>query len=92
MSAPRRPLWMTGAVLLESPSVAAPAVVLAGAGIGPDLTHAGSPAALLWRRIAHHHAHEVGLERSTLLGPATVPTALPASTVAPCGSPELLGG
>ncbi|WP_306298002.1 ArsB/NhaD family transporter, partial [Streptomyces sp. 13-12-16] len=66
--------------------------VLLGVNIGPNLTYAGSLATLLWRRIAHHHAHEVSLKRFTLLGLATVPAALLASTVALWVSLELLGG
>ncbi|MCB5167736.1 arsenic transporter [Streptomyces bambusae] len=56
--------------------------VLLGVNIGPNLTYAGSLATLLWRRIAHQHAHEVGLRQFTLLGLLTVPAALLASTVA----------
>ena len=66
--------------------------VLLGVNIGPNLTYAGSLATLLWRRIVHHHAHEVSLKRFTLLGLATVPAALVASTVALWVSLELLGG
>ncbi|MFF6811232.1 SLC13 family permease [Streptomyces sp. NPDC012403] len=66
--------------------------VLLGVNIGPNLTYAGSLATLLWRRIAHHHAHEVSLRRFTLLGLATVPAALVASTVALWVSLEVLGG
>lgn len=50
--------------------------VLLGANIGPNLTYAGSLATLLWRRIVHHHDHDVDLGEFTRLGLATVPTAL----------------
>lgn len=66
--------------------------VLLGVNIGPNLTYAGSLATLLWRRIAHRHDHEVSLRRFTLLGLATVPAALVASTVALWLSLELFGG
>ncbi|MEV5970176.1 SLC13 family permease [Streptomyces sp. NPDC051921] len=56
--------------------------VLLGVNIGPNLTYAGSLATLLWRRIAHHHEHEIALKEFTLLGLLTVPAALLASTVA----------
>ncbi|MFI9150265.1 SLC13 family permease [Streptomyces sp. NPDC053367] len=56
--------------------------VLLGVNIGPNLTYAGSLATLLWRRIAHHHDHEVDLREFTLLGLLTVPAALLASTAA----------
>jgi arsenical pump membrane protein len=65
--------------------------VLLGVNIGPNLTYAGSLATLLWRRIVHHHAHEVSLVRFTLLGLATVPAALLASTAALWLSLELFG-
>ncbi|MFH8739516.1 arsenic transporter, partial [Streptomyces sp. NPDC017964] len=54
-------------------------------------TYAGSLATLLWRRIVHHHDHEVSLRRFTLLGLATVPAALAASTAALWLSLELFG-
>ncbi|MFG3348767.1 SLC13 family permease [Streptomyces sp. NPDC048018] len=56
--------------------------VLLGVNIGPNLTYAGSLATLLWRRIAHHHEHEIGLKEFTLLGLLTVPAALLAATLA----------
>ncbi|MDT6985105.1 SLC13 family permease [Streptomyces lusitanus] len=65
--------------------------VLLGVNIGPNLTYAGSLATLLWRRIVHHHDHEVSLRRFTLLGLATVPAALVASTAALWLSLELFG-
>ncbi|WP_189596903.1 SLC13 family permease [Streptomyces pilosus] len=65
--------------------------VLLGVNIGPNLTYVGSLATLLWRRIVHHHAHEVSLRRFTLLGLATVPLTLVASTVALWVSLEVLG-
>ncbi|MGX9872480.1 SLC13 family permease [Streptomyces cellulosae] len=65
--------------------------VLLGVNIGPNLTYAGSLATLLWRRIVHHHGHEVSLVRFTLLGLATVPAALAASTAALWVSLELFG-
>ncbi|MGC3001240.1 SLC13 family permease [Streptomyces sp. G35A] len=66
--------------------------VLLGVNIGPNLTYAGSLATLLWRRIAHHHDHDVRLREFTLLGLLTVPAALLASTVALWVSLEVLGG
>ncbi|MFF7856719.1 SLC13 family permease [Streptomyces sp. NPDC007904] len=65
--------------------------VLLGVNIGPNLTYAGSLATLLWRRIAHHHDHDVRLREFTLLGLLTVPAALLASTVALWVSLEVLG-
>ncbi len=65
--------------------------VLLGVNIGPNLTYAGSLATLLWRRIVHHHEHDVRLKEFTLLGLLTVPAALLASTVALWVSLELLG-
>ncbi|MET9697076.1 SLC13 family permease [Streptomyces sp. NPDC006529] len=56
--------------------------VLLGVNIGPNLTYAGSLATLLWRRIAHHHEHEVRLGEFTRLGLLTTPAALALSTVA----------
>ncbi|PIM65700.1 arsenic transporter, partial [Streptomyces sp. JV178] len=55
----------TGAVL----------AVLLGVNIGPNLTYAGSLATLLWRRIVHHHDHDVDLGEFTRLGLLTVPAA-----------------
>ncbi|WP_424216737.1 SLC13 family permease (plasmid) [Streptomyces sp. BI20] len=65
--------------------------VLLGVNIGPNLTYAGSLATLLWRRIAHQHDHEIALREFTLLGLATVPAALAASTVALWASLGLFG-
>ncbi|GAA2431862.1 SLC13 family permease [Streptomyces macrosporus] len=56
--------------------------VLLGVNIGPNLAYAGSLATLLWRRIAHHHGHEVEVKEFTLLGLITVPAAILASTLA----------
>ncbi|MFD9074167.1 ArsB/NhaD family transporter, partial [Streptomyces lasiicapitis] len=56
--------------------------VLLGVNIGPNLTYAGSLATLLWRRITHHHEHDVQLKEFTLLGVLTVPLALFVSTLA----------
>ncbi|MER7350597.1 SLC13 family permease [Streptomyces aurantiacus] len=56
--------------------------VLLGVNIGPNLTYAGSLATLLWRRITHHHDHDVQLKEFTLLGVLTVPLALFVSTLA----------
>ncbi|MFF5455720.1 SLC13 family permease [Streptomyces sp. NPDC012950] len=65
--------------------------VLIGVNIGPNLTYAGSLATLLWRRIAHHHRHPVGLGEFTRLGLLTVPAALVVSTAALWVSLLLLG-
>ncbi|MFJ5775302.1 SLC13 family permease [Streptomyces sp. NPDC093094] len=65
--------------------------VLLGVNIGPNLTYAGSLATLLWRRIAHHHDHDVELREFTLLGLLTVPAALLASTLALWVSLEVVG-
>ncbi|GAA2804056.1 ArsB/NhaD family transporter [Kitasatospora aburaviensis] len=70
-------------VPLVAPSGAgAVLAVLLGVNIGPNLTYAGSLATLLWRRIAHHHEHDVPLRQFTLLGILTVPAALLAATLA----------
>ncbi|MET9371604.1 SLC13 family permease [Streptomyces griseoflavus] len=80
-------------VPLAAPSGPGPVLaVLLGVNIGPNLTYVGSLATLLWRRIVHHHDHEVSLRRFTLLGLATVPLTLVASTVALWVSLEVLGG
>lgn len=82
-------------MLLASLSVAAPDVVPVGAVVRPlrrpeaasAVPAAGvvsATGAIPWP----HHAHEVGQRRSTLPGPATVPTA----SVAPRVSPEVPGG
>ncbi|MGA5559880.1 SLC13 family permease [Streptomyces platensis] len=65
--------------------------VLLGVNIGPNLTYAGSLATLLWRRIVHHHEHEVGLREFTVLGLLTVPAALALATVALWVSLRLIG-
>lgn len=65
--------------------------VLLGVNIGPNLTYAGSLATLLWRRIAHHHDHDVRLKEFTLLGLLTVPLALLASTLALWASLKIMG-
>ncbi|WP_248861417.1 SLC13 family permease [Streptomyces halobius] len=65
--------------------------VLLGVNIGPNLTYAGSLATLLWRRIAHHHDHEVELKEFTLLGLLTVPAALALATLALWASLQLIG-
>ncbi|MEV1082471.1 SLC13 family permease [Streptomyces sp. NPDC050211] len=65
--------------------------VLLGVNIGPNLTYAGSLATLLWRRIAHHHDHDVRLKEFTLLGLFTVPLALLASTLALWASLKITG-
>ncbi len=56
--------------------------VLLGVNIGPNLTYTGSLATLLWRRIAHHHGHDVRLREFTVLGLLTTPAALLGATVA----------
>ncbi len=66
--------------------------VLLGVNIGPNLTYAGSLATLLWRRIVHHHEHDVALKEFTHLGLLTVPAALGLATVALWGSLQLVGG
>ncbi|MFD7030972.1 SLC13 family permease [Streptomyces sp. NPDC059917] len=65
--------------------------VLLGVNIGPNLTYAGSLATLLWRRIAHHHDHEVRLVEFTHLGLLTTPAALALSTSALWVSLRLTG-
>ncbi|MFI5984462.1 SLC13 family permease [Streptomyces sp. NPDC051555] len=65
--------------------------VLLGVNIGPNLTYAGSLATLLWRRIAHHHEHEVRLVEFTHLGLLTTPAALALSTSALWVSLRLTG-
>lgn len=65
--------------------------VLLGVNIGPNLTYAGSLATLLWRRIVHHHEHDVRLREFTRLGLLTVPAALALSTVALWGALQLIG-
>ncbi|MET9844160.1 SLC13 family permease [Streptomyces ossamyceticus] len=72
----------TGAVL----------AVLLGVNIGPNLTYAGSLATLLWRRIVHHHDHDVDLGEFTRLGLLTVPAALGSAVVALWLSLRVLGG
>jgi arsenical pump membrane protein len=68
------------ATLVLLPLVAAsPAAVLAvllGVNIGPNLTYAGSLATLLWRRIVHHHGHDVELGEFSRLGLLATPAAL----------------
>ncbi|MER6846054.1 SLC13 family permease [Streptomyces platensis] len=79
-------------VPLAAPSGAgAVLAVLLGVNIGPNLTYAGSLATLLWRRIVHHHEHEVGLREFTVLGLLTVPAALTLATVALWLSLRLIG-
>ncbi|MFE6737627.1 SLC13 family permease [Streptomyces tubercidicus] len=65
--------------------------VLLGVNIGPNLTYAGSLATLLWRRIVHHHEHDVGLRQFTTLGLLTVPASLALATVALWLSLHLIG-
>ncbi|GGR88874.1 arsenic transporter [Streptomyces aureoverticillatus] len=65
--------------------------VLLGVNIGPNLTYAGSLATLLWRRVTHHHDHEVQLKEFTLLGVLTVPLALFVSTLALWASLRISG-
>lgn len=72
----------TGAVL----------AVLLGVNIGPNLTYAGSLATLLWRRIVHHHDHDVDLGEFTRLGLLTVPAALGSAVVALWLSLRVFGG
>ncbi|WP_055716933.1 SLC13 family permease [Streptomyces torulosus] len=72
----------TGAVL----------TVLLGVNIGPNLTYAGSLATLLWRRIVHHHDHDVDLGEFTRLGLLTVPAALGSAVVALWLSLRVFGG
>ncbi|GAA5612208.1 hypothetical protein Spla01_03366 [Streptomyces platensis] len=50
-----------------------------------------SLATLLWRRIVHHHEHDVALREFTVLGLLTVPAALPLATVALWVSLRLTG-
>jgi arsenical pump membrane protein len=66
-------------VLLPLASATGTGAVLAmllGVNIGPNLTYAGSLATLLWRRIAHRHAHDVDLGEFTRLAALSVPAAL----------------
>ncbi|WP_255947263.1 SLC13 family permease [Streptomyces odontomachi] len=66
-------------VLLPLTAPAGSGAVLAtllGVNIGPNLTYAGSLATLLWRRIAHRHAHDVDLGEFTRLAALSVPAAL----------------
>ncbi|MVO89475.1 arsenic transporter [Streptomyces sp. p1417] len=65
--------------------------VLIGVNLGPNLTYAGSLATLLWRRIIHHHDHEVRLKEFTVLGLLTVPLTLLAATSALWGSLRIIG-
>ncbi|GHC78331.1 arsenic transport integral membrane protein ArsB [Streptomyces flavofungini] len=65
--------------------------VLLGVNIGPNLTYAGSLATLLWRRITHHHEHDVRLKEFTVLGLLTVPAALLVSTLALWTSLRVIG-
>ncbi len=72
----------TGAVL----------AVLLGVNIGPNLTYAGSLATLLWRRIAHRHAHDIDLGEFTRLAGLSVPAALVVAVPALWLSLLVLGG
>jgi arsenical pump membrane protein len=66
-------------VLLPLAAPAGPGAVLAvllGVNIGPNLTYAGSLATLLWRRIVHHHGHDVELGEFSRLGLLATPAAL----------------
>ncbi|GAA3027763.1 hypothetical protein GCM10010448_07300 [Streptomyces glomeratus] len=68
------------AVPVRQPPTAPPGpcavlAVLLGVDTRPDLTYAGSPARLLWRRIVHQHSHGVDLRELTLLGAIAVPAA-----------------
>ncbi|MEU8918688.1 ArsB/NhaD family transporter [Streptomyces libani] len=83
-------------VVAESLSLAMLLVVLVCAVVrpfrlGPNLTYAGSLATLLWRRIVHHHEHDVDLREFTTLGLLTVPAALALATVALWVSLRLIG-
>ncbi|WP_371235346.1 hypothetical protein [Streptomyces pimonensis] len=81
----------TGAIRLE-------AVREEDARFGPVidfLTAVLVPTTLLWRRVAHHHAREIGPTRFTLPGPASVPAAPPTSDGGGGGGAvalEVLGG
>ncbi|MFD7655995.1 SLC13 family permease [Actinosynnema sp. NPDC059797] len=82
-------------VLLPLVAPAGPGAVLAvliGVNIGPNLTYAGSLATLLWRRVAHHHGHDVDLREFTRLGLLTVPACLLLSVAALWVSLRLVGG
>jgi arsenical pump membrane protein len=50
--------------------------VLLGVNIGPNLTHAGSLATLLWRRVLHTAGTDASLKEFTWLGLVTVPPAV----------------
>ncbi|MFH8793640.1 SLC13 family permease [Streptomyces sp. NPDC017941] len=80
--------------LVPPAAAAGPGAVLAvliGVNLGPNLTYAGSLATLLWRRIVHHHDHEVHLREFTVLGLLTVPLTLLAATLALWGSLQIIG-
>jgi len=81
-------------VLLPLTAAAGPGAVLAvllGVNIGPNLTYAGSLATLLWRRIAHRHAHDVELGEFTRLGLLSVPAALAPAVLALWASLQVVG-
>ena len=59
--------------------------------IGANLTYAGSPATLLWRRIPHGHGEHVGLGEFTRLGLLTTPAGLVAAVAALWAGPRLIG-
>ena len=72
-------------IVVSVASASAPASVLAmliGVNVGPNLTYVGSLATLLWRRVVHAHDEEVDLREFVVLGVATVPVTLVASTAA----------
>jgi arsenical pump membrane protein len=74
------------AILIIAPVALAsgPAGLLAalvGVNVGPNLTHAGSLATLLWRRLLRAQDTDVNLGQFLRLGAATVPAALAASTL-----------
>ena len=50
--------------------------MLVGVNVGPNLTYAGSLAALLWRRVLRTQAVDVDLAEFTRLGLLTVPAAI----------------
>ncbi len=72
-------------IVVAVAAAAAPGSVLAmliGVNVGPNLTYVGSLATILWRRVVHAHDEEVDLREFLLLGVATVPVTLVASTAA----------
>jgi len=66
--------------------------VLIGVNLGPNRTHVGSLATLLWRQVPHQHEVRPSLASFTRLGLLTVPAALAAATVTLWAALALMGG